>query len=227
MNDELRRRKAIYELVLQRDPTKEVFERPVLYAWSDTHQSRFQFPQQQQTAAALVSIPIALRRTPADTRVHIPSPFVPYRVVVGPEGEQPVAFTNVSRKWIECKFAVTQWLRFQLPETVLPLQISQAELTLSIRAPSRQVELLLPRGSDHDVILDLAHPLGTYRCTLSDPAQLPLDDRGGLVVALRVGEDQTEPEQRADQISQTEWLVKEIQMEVTGTVQADAQRGTP
>jgi hypothetical protein len=142
-------------------------------------------------------------------------------VVEGPDGERPVAYTNVTRTWIDCKLATTQWLRFQIPATVLPLAISEARVTLSIRAPSRRVELLVPAGADRRVVLELTHPIGNFSCTLDDPALLRLDEQGGLLLALKVGDDEAPPERARDQISQAAWRVEEVHMEITGTVQGE------
>jgi hypothetical protein len=216
VSDQQVRRKAIYVDLLDAKMEYDVHPRPLLYVWAEPFENEFVFPQQNQLESTLISMPLRLQTTPPGTQVQIPSPFVPYRAVMGPSGKRPVAYTNISRQWIDCKLATTEWLRFQLPSTVLPLELQEVDLQISLRAPSRTVELVAPDGDSEQVVLKLKHPIGSYRCTIDKAELLQLDNQGGLQLAVRVGKD--ESSEPGDQMRQAEWLIEEIRMHVTGTV---------
>ena len=77
---------------------------------------------------------LRLEQSPAGTQVAVPAPFIPYHAIADPEGQPPAAYSNVMRTWVDSKLAVTEWLQFALPREVLPIQLSRAKLTLTLRA---------------------------------------------------------------------------------------------
>jgi hypothetical protein len=108
------------------------------------------------------------------------------------------------------------WLRFQVPESVLPIDLGEAVVTLSIRAPSRVVEILAMESEEPIVTKKLVHPIGTYRSVLKGRDSLRLDDGGGLLIGIRVGED--ESAEVANIMDQAAWQVQSLQMEIRGRV---------
>lgn len=214
LTDLQQRRKAIYQQVF-RDRGTAADARPVLFAWADAASTGFTFPQTSQLGSALVSIPVRLERPAPGTRITIPASFLPYRSVTGPDGRRPTAYSNVLHEWTEKKGAVTEWLRFQLPDTVLPFRPERAALRIQVRAPSRSFEVMAPVDGQLAVVTALVHPIGAYQSAIDRPGMLQLDERGGWLMAIRVGDDESSA---GDLMSQAAWIIDSLQLEIVGTV---------
>jgi hypothetical protein len=123
------------------------------------------------------------------------------------------------REWGETKLAATEWLRFQIPESVLPIELERAVVSLTIRAPSRSVEILGVADGQPVVVTELTHPIGTYRSILDRQDLLQLDNRGGLVIAVRVGkEESADP---LDLMAQASWKIESVGMDIVGKVKGE------
>ncbi len=219
LSDEQVRRKYIYDQLLGGNSASDSRSRPLLYGWADPLDTGFVFPQPNRRDSTVFSTPLQLQRSPPGTEVRIPSPFISYRAVKGPDGLPPVAYANLMHEWIEFKLATTEWLRFQLPAVVLPLKLSRARLSINVRAASRSLEILTLVDNELVVVTKLSHPIGLYHCTIDRPEQLQLDDDGGLRIAVRVSDD--EAADPTDQMTQAAWRIEQLQLEVTGSVQGD------
>ncbi len=219
LGDRQRRRKTVYQQVFATPPAADEPAIPVLYAWTEAVDSEFIFPQSRQLSSTLMSIPIRVQPSPAGTQVVVPATFLPYRAVSDSRGKPPSAYANLMHRWGESKLAVSDWLRFQLPPAVLPIRLSRATLTLTVRAPSRSVQLLVLSGGAPTEVLSLSHPIGTYSVVLDREELLQPDDRGGLLLIVQVGPDETA--KPLDQMSEATWLIESLQLEVAGTVQSE------
>lgn len=216
LSDKQVQRGAIYRQLLSGTVRNEFPPRPVLHVWSDPWELGFVFPQKTRMDSTLLSIPVRLERTPPNSRVLVPAPFVAYRSVASPEGKPSVAYSNMTQEWVECKLATTQWLRFQIPPSVLPLRLETASLTLGIRAPSRTVEIVVPVGNELEVARRLSHPIGTYKCTIEGDETFELDENGGLRLGLRVSDDQAA--EAGNPMGGATWKIERVQLQVSGRV---------
>ncbi len=219
LSDVQQRRSDVYRLLLKRRPGRILSERPVLYVWADPIDAGFEFPQSNRLGSALISIPVQMERSSVRSDVTVPAPFIPFRGIVGPDGSRPAAYGSFTGEWGELKIPATEWLRFQMPEAVLPIQLSQATVSLDIRAPSRLVELLCLSDGAPVVVKELTHPIGAFEIVLDRPELLELDEQGGLVIAVRVGSE--ESVDSGDLMSQASWKVESLQMNIVGTVRGD------
>jgi hypothetical protein len=210
---------TVYEAVLGHEPDITEMPRTMLYAWADPVDHGFVFPQPQRRESTLFSIPLRLEHSLPDTQVAIPSPLISYRAIPGPDGKPPTAYANMTHEWIETKLPATEWLRFQMPSAVLPLEVERARLSLSIRAPSRTVEILAVDGSRLTRVAQLSFPIGSYQYTLTRPEWLKLDEAGGLRLVVRVSDDQTA--EADDLMAQVVWRIQRLQLDITGRVQGD------
>lgn len=215
-DEEVRRSKVYSRLFSASRRDNEGPSRAMLYAWSEPWDLGFVFSQKTRIDSTLISIPVRLERTPPGSRVLIPGPFVTYRAVASPKGRPSIAYSNMTGEWVASKLSTTQWLRFQMPAAVLPLQLEKASLLLGIRAPSRSVEICVPQDKGPAVMEGLSHPIGTYECTIEDAEKLQLDEEGGLRLGIRVGQD--EAAESGGQMSQATWKVEHVQLEVAGRV---------
>ncbi len=219
LRDKQIRRKSVYSKLLGTEFEPGTPTRPVLYAWSNPLDMGFIFPQPHRRESTIFSIPMRLENTPPGTEVWIPAPFLPYRAVESPEGKPPTAYANLRHEWVECKLATTEWLRFQMPPSVFPLELSTASISLNVRAPSRSVEILALDGDELVVISRLTHPIGTFACMIDRPELLQLDATGGLRLAIRASQDESADPK--DQMTQAVWTIEELLVTITGTVQGE------
>lgn len=162
----------------------------------------------------LVTIPLVLKRPPEKTRVKIPSLFLPCRSVDSPDGAGvSQAFSNVDGKWLGPLSAPTQtMLRFQCPESLLPMVCRSAKLTVSVQAPLRAVSVI---GIEQGKVVELAHwesPIGTKQVLIDRREVLNLDRRGGLSLGIRVGDV---PPETGSEITSRAWKIDEVQLELT------------
>jgi len=219
LGDRQRRRKLVYDKLFAAPPDFDAPAVPILFGWTVALDTGFILPQPVQHGSTLLSIRLRLEPSPAGTAVTIPAPFVPYHAVVDAAGNPPVAYSNVMRTWVESKLGVTEWLRFQLPREVLPMQVRRATITLAGRAPSRSLEVLAFAGDEPETVLRLSHPMGAYSCEVDRPELLQLDDTGGLRLAIRVSQDETaRPRDATDTVA---WKIDSLQVEIAGTVQGE------
>ena len=149
----------------------------------------------------------------------VAAPFIPFRAIVGPDGNRPSVYSSFTGEWAELTSAATDWLRFQVPETVVPIELSRAEIRLNIRAPSRLVEILGLRDGTPVLVKEFVHPIGTCEVIIEDPGLLKLDDRGGLTIAIRVGWEEAGVAQ--DFMSMASWKVESLEMNIVGKVQGE------
>ena len=219
LSDVQQRHTNVYRLLLQTTAEKITSKRPVLHFWASSAEDGFTFPQSNQIGSALVSIPVRLERSPPGTGVAVPASFLPFRGIIGPDGHRPSAYSSLAREWGELTTAATEWLRFQVPESVLPMELTCAVVTLDVRAPSRLVEILGLCGETPVVVKELTHPIGTYQTVIERQDLLQLDDQGGLTIAVRVsGEEAPSME---DYMRMAPWKIESLRMNIVGKVQGD------
>lgn len=219
LSDVQQRRADIYRLLFLREAAEIRPSRPVLHVWTEPIDSGFVFPQANRLGSALMSVPIRIERSAAGSEVSVPAPFLPYQSIAGPDGKKSSAYNPYRHEWAELKIGVCQWLRFQLPDSVLPIEVERATLSFDIRAPSRPVDLLALRDGQAVVVKELVHPIGTFHVVVERTDLLQLDDKGGLKMAIRVGE---EPSANPDDpMSQASWKVESLHLTITGKVQGE------
>lgn len=219
LSDVQQRRTDVYRLLLKPRPERINSARPVMYFWASLVDTGFTFSQANQVGSVLISVPVQMERSPPGSGVTVPAPFIPFRGIIGPDGHRPSAYSSLTREWGELTTPATEWLRFQLPECVLPMEVTRAVIMLDIRAPSRVVEVLGLRDGVPAVVKEFKHPIGTYQVVLNRPELLRLDEPGGLTIAIRVsGEESPSVE---DYMRMASWKVESLRMNIVGKVQGD------
>ena len=219
LSDVQQRRVEVYRMLLKKRVKVERDTRTMLYAWADPLEMGFFFPQSGRLGDALISCPLRFEPSSPGTTVTVPASFLTYRGVDGPDGTRSAAYNSFSDEWADSQLALCQWLRFQVPEPVLPLEVSQATLSLSIRASSRAVDVMALSDGEPVAVRHLSHPIGTYEVILDRPQWLQLDDEGGLKIGIRVGAE--EGGESTDMMTQAPWRVEAVQMGVVGKVLGD------
>jgi hypothetical protein len=210
LSDEQRRRQLIYERLLRREPVNEYPARPMLLAWARPLDMQFSFPSQaKQVGSAMLAVPLVIERSPPAERVVIPSPFLPYRSIIGPLMQVSSAYSNNRREWLELISASLVCLRFQLPETVLPVALDHATLTIRGNVPSRELGVFGFSGGERVTLATRNSPIGTQEFDVDRADLLQLDERGGLLLGIDVGAQTTDGPAPL-------WKLEEVRLQVTG-----------
>ncbi len=172
LSDDQLSRAAIYSEVFTVDPGAEVFPyQPSLLFWSDSVVPPVSIggDDMQQHSSTLVVQPLRLTAPPANTRITIPAPLLPYRAVVDQAGGIGSVFSNRLRMWNEVENASAMLLRFEIPEVCHPFRTEFARLDLRIRAGLRDVEVSAGAYDDLKSVTTLNSPVGLF--TLEIPLE--------------------------------------------------------
>ena len=218
LSDEQRRRQSIYHKLLPGGGESTYPDRPVLLAWAKPLDMRFTwFQEARRVGAALLAVPLEMERSPPETRVVVPSPFLDYRRVRGPLGWISSSYSNVQREWLERRAPSETCLRFQIPKEVLPVELDRAALTIEIKALSYRLEIV---GWSAGQLVPLASrngPVGTVRFEIDRAEVLELDDRGGLLLGINVGgRPSSAPSGSSPLMASPAWKIEAVRLEVAG-----------
>jgi len=227
LTDQQRRRAAVYERLLQGSPDTRFPQRPTLLAWARPAETGLQFTDQmQQSATSLLAIPLEFTPTPPGTDVDIPSPMMTYDVVGTSDGLPPTIYNPRTGRWQKSTAAADVVVRFRVPDSVLPLVLRQATLSLRVRAPSRKVELSDGAAQEPAVLAKAESPDGPFTFPISAPEALTIGEDGILRIRLQVSDLQLSNLDPADlQGVDRNWQVDSIGLELSGRTGGEAAEG--
>ncbi len=224
LSDEQRRRQAVIESMLApRSGYVQQVAQPTLFGWGDAVDMGFQFPRhEQRVGTAVWAVPVRFDRPAAGTPVVVPSPFVQFRAASNPAGgaASPL-YDHRTGVWVASQKASEMWLRFQVPEVLLPLQVQRSTLTLQITAPSRTLKILRNVDGRNEVLQQLSNPIGEIVKSFQEADLPPLDAQGGLLLGLVVG-PAAEAGSRAEG---PPWKIEMAQLEIAGVVLNSPREG--
>ncbi|MFO0904102.1 MAG: hypothetical protein U0939_13955 [Pirellulales bacterium] len=236
LNDAQRRRQDVLRKLLDATDTVLFPERPSLLFWSDPVAMRQAWPDGfAANGSSLGVVPLELRRTPAGESFRVPPTFLSISTLAGRQGVS-TAFNPNNGQWMRGLTRPTEIvLRFQLPDQVLPAQLSQGTLTLRGNLPSRSLQVLDFGGGEPTVIRELRNFNGVEAIELTAD-QLRLDADGGVRIGIGVGETdgqraKREQEERdfaagmpsasgAQTLDNSTWQIEYVRLTVGGTVLA-------
>ena len=193
--DEQDRRRRTLEKLLTNKLRRDYPEQPTLLAWNDRPNANFQFGEGLQSrGSTLMAIPLVLERPQIGREIAIPSPWLPYRNTLAPDGAQPSAmWNNQLKEWQERAAPSSAWLRFQVPRELLPLKATRARIVIQVTGPVGRLELLGQRDGAAHSIQTLIDPVGLLTLEITDPALLTVASDGSLVLGINAGDrDQAE-----------------------------------
>ncbi|MCH8830634.1 MAG: hypothetical protein IID45_13740, partial [Planctomycetes bacterium] len=218
LNDEQLRRQQVYRKLLPRDRVTPHFDRPTLLVWTKLLPMGLRFPAGvRHIGSALLTIPLRIKSTQPGERVRIPAPFLPYTSVKDPsDGSQSPTYSNRLRKWTERAGPTKTWLRFQLPQQVLPLRLDRAVLTVQINGPAGKLEIVAWADGKMVSLGTRQNPLGRVRFVIERPEALKVDDKGGLLLAVLVGEQETASKPVSGKTIRARWKIESIRLQVSG-----------
>jgi len=220
LSDEQRRRQTLIETMLaSRAGFVRHILQPTLFGWGDAVEMGFQFPpHEQRVGTALWAIPLSFDRPAAQTQVVVPSPFIQFRATSQPtSGASSPLYDHRSGGWVASQKSSEIWLRFQLPEVVLPLQVQRATLTLQLTAPSRTLEILRFVDGRKEPLRQVRNPIGQMVERFPAAELPPLDAHGGLLLGLAVGA----AAEKGTRAEGPPWKIEMAQLEAAGVVLPD------
>jgi hypothetical protein len=208
LTDRQQRRQNIYRQLLQPASagTKGRAERipegsSVLWAWAEPAELPFTFgPGIRTVGSALLVIPLEFEHTPPDAHVTIPRGFVPLRRML-----QGIA----SRPTLEGQYGIEEHLRFQLPPSVLPMQVERARLFAKVNAPLRRFTVA-GRGAKTPLISEES-PIDPIQRDIVQKDLLQLDEQGGLHFDIGMSEQLKDQEDNPQK-----WSIEYLELEVIG-----------
>jgi hypothetical protein len=206
--DRQQRRQEVYRQLLKPPDAGRPDGPNVLMAWAKPIDMHFKpVPDARVVGNALLAVPLQLERPAAGQRVTILGPLIPYRRILG---------NGTSRLTPWGKTAADIHLRFQLPPSVLPLQVERARLDARIEAPARKVAIAGWADGRPVELKTMENPLDPVRIEIADERLLRLDEDGGLHLNLSVSEPAEGNAIGA--LSEDKWTIDYLEVEITGTV---------
>jgi hypothetical protein len=203
VSDRQRARLRLYEKLLAQPQARPIANRSLLLAWAEPVDMHFALaPQARMTGAALLAIPLRFERPAPGTRVTLPAALVDCQRITSDGRTLPPA--------TESRSATSLRLRFQIPASVLPLDVERARLTLKLHAPWREVVISAFADGDAVPVRHLTGPLGAPQVAIEDPRLLRPDGQGALYMNVEVGE------LRGGNVGQDLWRLSAAALEVRG-----------
>jgi hypothetical protein len=213
-SDEQRRRRTVYQRLLERRNWPRYPMRPMLLTWADRLDLGFTFADEMQhSGSALVTIPLSIERPAPGTRVLIPSPFLTYHSVFV-DGGSAVLYDPKHNEWVSARLTPGKaLLRFQVPTSLLPLQVDKAAVTIDLQAQTRPLEIFARKGQQLKTLAKRQSPVGRLRIELDARELLQPDEGGGVYLGVAIGEAIKLP---GETKAASEWKINELQLELAG-----------
>jgi hypothetical protein len=217
LNDEQTRRQEVYGSLLgATEEDLSPIKRPTLLGWSKPLDMGFLFRDGvEHVGAALWAIPLKITRPERGTAVLIPSPMIACNVTRGPDtdGVSPL-FDARSGRWISSTTASRTWLRFQIPEQILPIELQEVRLRMQITAPDRQVQIVRMAKGELQTLFSETNPIGRFEWSIA-PSEFPeASQSGAAVVGISVGSPDGVDAQKAA----AAWKIDFVSLEARGQI---------
>lgn len=231
LDEEQQRRQHLLQQMLSLEGRNDWFpQRLMLLGWANPVETSFEIPLEKRGGAALVGIPMQLRRPPGGSTIRIPSLFLTMNAIRGDSGAGfSSSYSNGKSVWSEKLYKGVSTLRFQIPEVLLPIEVSSAICRVKISAPARTVKISAGPPGKRTEISSRKTMVGDFSFTITDRNALTLDEVGGLQIVLDIGDVTLKPdEDNLDEageeiiVRDESWQVHWIQLEVTGKVTDEA-----
>jgi len=231
LDEEQQRRQTVLQQMLTLEGRENWFpQRLMLLGWANPVETGFEIPIEKRSGAALLGIPLQIRRPPAGTNIRIPSLFLTMNAIRGAGGTGfSSSYSNGKGVWSEKLYKGVSTLRFQVPESLLPIEVSSAICRVKISAPSRTVVISAGPPGKRTEISSRSSMVGEFSFTITAKDALTLDEVGGLQIVLDIGEINLKPDEgNLDEAGQElivrdeTWQVHWVQLELSGKVSGTA-----
>lgn len=227
LSDEQNRRSRTLAAIFSSSTRPDFPQEPTLLFWGDPLDLGLRFDEgHRRLGVALVAVPLVLERPAAGSEVRIPAPFLPYRAVKGPDGLAVSGlYDHRRREWQDRSLATSTWLRFQIPDVLLPLEPRQARLTVQVAGPIGKLEISALRGSETVSLKTWSDPVGTLTVEIADPTLLQIAE-GGLLLKVAAG-DPSRPSLTQSKGKANYWRIESLRLDLTGKTSATSPAVQP
>ncbi len=205
LSDRQQRHQTVYRQFLVAPLPRHLDNRNLFMVWGEPERVPFTTVDGARTVGtSLLVVPLEFERAEPNTPINVPSGFVSMMRINEGDGKaiQPTLESNGS---------VQMRLRFQLPPSVLPMQVEKATLVLRGQVPGWRLTMQ-GEGENGSKI-----PLGTFdspvdpvRIEITDAKVLQSDATGGVYVHLGITPVPGETK------SDTKWKIDPPALEVSG-----------
>ncbi len=165
---------------------------PIMLVWTDPVYSGVEFDDGfKRSGSALVSLPIELQSQPSGSKFQVPASFMQIRPFAGARGSTAI-FNWRTAQWIEMSKPSEAELRCDLPRVLLPCELTRANVTIKLSAPSRTLQVKAFIDGEFVTVFEKRDPSGLLRFSIDDAKALQLDDQGGLILSLAISASEDE-----------------------------------
>ncbi|RPI80349.1 MAG: hypothetical protein EHM42_12230 [Planctomycetaceae bacterium] len=191
-----------------------------MLAWSEPWVSGLDLdPGRQLNGAALVTMPLTIRRPTPGTEFAVPSPLLPFRNLrgSGPDGQVSSALWNFARnEGAERDLPGTTWLQFQAPTSLIPFEALSARVRIDVSGPMGLLELAGWKNGALEVLKTWRDPAGPLTFEITDPDVLKITD-GSFILRFSAG-DPSRPELTSrtenGQVLKSTWKMESLSVDL-------------
>lgn len=213
ISDEQQRRMEIYRQLFGESEQRSL--KRTLYGWTSLWDGPQWDRDLPQRGAALVSLPVDLKRPPPGTQVLVPHGLVEFRQSSTEMG-RTTAYSEATGKWRkDLTIAIDRKFQFVLPDEVVPFEAESITLDLDIKAPYRVVTLQALTRSGPVELARLVNPSVPWRQTFQEASILEELADGTLELQFQVSE-RTDVEDGSESTSIVAWQVDTFHATVRG-----------
>lgn len=216
------RRQRVLKQMFENSKWRDSLVRPQMLLWVKNWDHGFQLGEQlEPQGETLIAIPFDLTRPANGTDFVIPSPLISYASCLAPDGSLPAgAWDDKLGEWQERSGANTTWLRFQIPQSLLPLKAGKVNLHLKVSGDMGQIQVLGANEAAEVVLQTMKAPAGSITFEIDDPAGLNVSPDGGLRLGFKAGlVPDTTTEAPADLMAgntKSYWRIESLSLELSG-----------
>jgi hypothetical protein len=210
LSDRQQRRQELYREYLKRSSARHTESHYYLMAWAQPADLGFKLgPETRPAGSALLVLPLQFERVAPGTRVTIPGPLISFRRVA--EG-------LLIRPTMEMSQPVDMHLRFQVPETVLPLNVERARISAKIAAPSRRITISARADGKLVELHRVESPLDVIHVDITEERLLRLRADGSLDFNVAISDIIAKSKESGDRDLQArqKWTIEYLELEVSG-----------
>ncbi|HJN12190.1 MAG TPA: hypothetical protein QF564_26140 [Pirellulaceae bacterium] len=226
MSDKQRSRQQLLRQLLASTATNPFGTEPSLLVWMPPLDMGVKFDASfEKVGSALTSIPLRIERPATGIDVQIPATFIRIQSFAGRYGSSSV-FNHRTGQWMEHALKPTQtYLSFVVPKALVPLQLTQATLTIKINAPSRTLKIEGIVDGTPTLLHERSNPNGVLRIVIDRPEALELDATGGFQLVIQVTETELQRQIRegratskVGQFDNSTWQIDYVSLDAMGTM---------
>jgi hypothetical protein len=215
LSDQQRQHQEFYrQMFIEKGDWEAV--RPLLFFWDDVRPISVTIPGvENHTGAAFYSVPLTLSKPEAGTSVRIPQSLLQLRTGSDALGNMvSPLYSWRSGEWVESKSYSTVFLRFRIPDALLPIRLDRVKLSIDLQAEDRAVEFATLVDGELSPLKRVESPREAFTFEVEDPASLSLNPKNEWVFALKV-------DRLLNQTDIASWKINDVKIEMSGETVAE------